>query len=147
MISKSIIRKNSFLIRKLIKSGRTDLDIISLILCESHFRKKNDRVIEYIILPILFFISKKRFKKLSVGIAQIQLKHWIKIKNIKSPISFKSYLTYFSIIENYDVLKELIYYNLEDNYNDSRLIAFHTGETRKYHLSLFQDIKNQLNII
>jgi hypothetical protein len=144
MIAESIIKKNSFLVRKLIYSGRTDLNIIALILCESHFRRNTHRVIEYCAMPILFLIAKERFNRLSIGIAQIQLKHWIRIKKNNSPISMKSYMSYFSIMENYDVLKELIQSNLEDGYNDSKLIAFHTGETRKYHFSLFQEIKNRI---
>ena len=144
MIAKSIIQKNSNLIRKLINSDRTDLNIIALILCESHFRKKTDRFVEYCVMPILFFINKSRFDSLSIGIGQIQLRHWIKINKKESPISIKSYLSYFSVIENYDILKELIQLNLENEYNDSKLIAFHTGETRKYHFRLFQELRNRI---
>lgn len=144
MIAELIIQKNSHLIKKLLHSGRTDLNIIVLILCESHFRKKADRILEYCAMPILFFIARNRFKRLSIGIGQIQLRHWIEIKRIKSPISFKSYYSYFSIQDNYDVLKELIQSNIGNEYSDSSLIAFHTGETRKYHFSLFQKLKTRM---
>jgi len=141
MIAESIIMKKSGLVSQLIQSGRTDLNVIALILCESYFRKDVDRFIEYCAMPVLFFINKKRFERLSIGIGQIQIRHWIKIKQPQSPFSIKSYSSYFSILENYDVLKELIQSNLDKGYNDSKLIAFHTGETRKYHFSLFQELK------
>lgn len=144
MIAELIIQKNSRLIKKLLHSGRTDLNIIVLLLCESHFRNKADRILEYCAMPILFLIARNRFSRLSIGIGQIQLRHWIEIKRIEAPISFRSYLTYFSIQDNYDVLKELIQANIGNEYSDSSLIAFHTGETRKYHFSLFQELKTRM---
>lgn len=144
MIAKSIINKNTFLIRKLVHSGRTDLNVIALILCESYFRKKKDRIIEYFAMPFLYLINRNRFNKLSIGIGQIQLKHWIKFKKNKSPISLSAYSSYFSVLNNYDLINELVKQNLNLDYTDSKLIAFHTGETRKYHFDLFQELKRQI---
>ncbi|MCJ8165253.1 hypothetical protein MKJ04_10395 [Pontibacter sp. E15-1] len=146
MIAKSIIKQNAFLIKKLIENGRTDLNVIALILCESYFRKTTDRLVEYLAMPFLYLLNKKRFESLSIGVGQIQLKHWIKVKKIQSPLSLNAYSSYFSVIENYDLLNELIKQNLGSRYNDSKLIAFHTGETRKFHFNLFQELKTQISI-
>ncbi|MGB1218291.1 MAG: hypothetical protein ACPG4W_00785 [Flavobacteriales bacterium] len=147
MIAELILRKNKLIVNKLIHSGRADLNIIALILCESHFRKRVDRIIEYLAMPILLFVSKKRFYRLSIGIGQIQLRHWKKINTGYSPISIYSYFTYFSVQKNYDILKELINMNLSKGYTDSKLIAFHTGETRNYHFALFQELKNKIKTV
>lgn len=144
MIAKIIINKNSALVSKLIQSGRTDLNVISLILCETYFRKNTDRLIEYVAMPFLLLINQNRFNRLSIGIGQIQLRHWMRIKHIKKPISIKSYLVYLSVLQNYDVIKVLIQSNLDQGNNDSKLIAVHTGETRKFHYDLFSEIKKLL---
>lgn len=146
MIAKSIVRKNEFLINKLVKSGRTDLNIIALILCESHFRKNHDRFVEYFSMPLLFLFKRKKFVKLSIGIGQIQIKHWNKLYNNQLPISIDAYLRYFSVFENYDLLKSLIEQNFNTNYSDSKLIAFHTGETRKYHFDLYRELKMRIKL-
>lgn len=147
MIAELIIRKNIRLVNKLIHSGRTDLNIIALILCESHFRKQLDRIIEYFAMPFLLYMNKDRFNRLSIGIGQIQLRHWIKVNKNDYPISINSYLSYLSVQKNYDVLNELINSNLNKGYTDSKLIAFHTGETRNYHLNLFQELKNKIKTV
>ena len=146
MISSKIYNQNSQLVYNLFKSGRNDINIIALILCESYFRKSLDRLIEYIAMPILFVFRKKRFSKLSIGIGQIQLKHWENIQEKQSPISINSFQKYLSTFENYDLLKMRVEENLGNDFSDSKLIAFHTGETRSFHYKLFQELKSRIKL-
>lgn len=140
-----IIKKNKKVIDCLINSGRTDINVIAIILCETYFRKKQDRIVEYFSMPFLFFLNYSRFQRLSIGIGQIQLRHWIRLKKISVPLSIESYLIYFSVKNNYDVLDNLISSNLKKGFSETELISFHTGESRKFHITLFIELKNKIN--
>ena len=126
----------------LLKSSKRDnINVISLILCEMHFNNFFKRRLEYMAWFLLSLIKSKRILTLSVGIAQVQIKHWIEHGFIRR--SFNDLKLFTCPLSNYDIVNKIIKHNV---YLDrSKLIAKFRGETRLYHLMLFEAIENKLN--
>jgi hypothetical protein len=137
--------KNNFTTLSILKTQKRDNpNIIALMLCELYFSSPGKRAIEY--LAWLFFTlikSNKRYS-ISVGVSQIQTRHWLSHKFISASGSLKNIFAFLNIISNYDLIEILFKdYDLK-SIDNSRLLAIYRGETRSYHLTLFNTLKRTL---
>lgn len=140
----SLINSNINIITNLKSSNRNDINIISLILCELHFSSKYKRVVEYFYWAFLYLLCAERVEFISVGVGQIQIRHWIRFEFIKNDKMFSSLKNFQNTRLNYDlILKIFDEFDLK-KLNDNQIIAIYRGEVRSYHLNLFKVLKKDL---
>ncbi len=111
----------------LLKSSRDDFDAIAIVLTEAFFRSKQIRLIEYICFQIFKHISRSRANIFSLGMAQVQARHW------RMPI------TLFGILSPMTAYDVTIKYWEENGWLGLPLpkkIARHVGELRFYYLNI-----------
>ena len=140
-----IFKKHIDLILRLGKLNRKNPNIIALMLCELHFSSPFKRWLEYSAWCFLTLIKSQKRYYISVGISQIQIRHWIEHKFISDKANFKNLVQFFKTNRNYDLMESLfISYDFKELSN-SNVIAIYRGEARAYHLSLFVEIKKRLS--
>lgn len=77
------LRRSREWVQDLLNAGYGRPDIIALLLVETYFRPTWKRFLEYAVLPILRLVANDRAEHLSVGLAQLQLRHWHRVaKNL-----------------------------------------------------------------
>lgn len=119
----------------LLRSGRSDPDLIAILMAESFFRPAWLRLCEYFWCHLLCLIDKKRAGYVSIGMAQVQLRHL----GAKPPIDIC-----FDPIVNYDILhryhcgKGSLHLPLQGK------IASHVGEVRGYYMKLILQSTQQI---
>lgn len=116
-----------------------DKTIVSLLITEMFFRRSFDRFVEYLAWIFIGFICPSKIEKLSIGIAQIQLKHWFSLGYINSlRPSWKSFCTITNPNINYNACKD---YLKREGYNSGfsllEITRLYTGRPRKYYLKIF----------
>ena len=74
-ISKQLL-KTKYLIDHSIETEAFDQAVASLLSTEMYFRRSLHRLVEYIAWIIYWVICPEKLGSLSVGLAQIQLRHW-----------------------------------------------------------------------
>jgi len=142
--NRHIIKHVSLLV--LLKSKKRDNPrIMTLILCEIYFTNFFKRQLEYVAWILLTLINSKRRLRLSIGIGQVQVKHWIDHEFISDEILFQNLKQIINPLVNYDLVKEIV--ESELNYGSIKLLSKFRGEARLYHLKLFQAIENRLNLL
>src|SRR5437868_14032897 len=97
------LKKHLGLLTILYQAGKRDLTIVSVILCEMYFTNYFKRQSEYLAWILLTFVRSKRRHKLSVGIAQIQIKHWIQFNFMTDNISYHNLCTMQNPYINYEL--------------------------------------------
>lgn len=63
--------------RRLGPTGRTDRWVLAIRATEAHFKGRGGRILECLAWPVLSVIRPARLAMLSLGVAQIQLRHWV----------------------------------------------------------------------
>lgn len=134
--------KNISKINFFLRNGRNDPVVLSLILSEMYFNSHLKRQIEYIAFVFLRIIFKARINRLSIGIAQIQIRYWQQYNYIKDHNVILSLAIVSNDLNNYDLVKEIIKNRLVKPINYSKLLADYRGESRAYHLKTFLELKN-----
>ena len=79
--------------------------------------------------------------KLSVGIAQIQIKHWHQYGFLDNENRFRALFIISNDLNNYDLAMEIVKDRLNEPINYSKILAYYRGETRAYHLKVFLELK------
>jgi len=133
--------RNLNLINYFIRKGRNDPHVITLILTEMYFNNIIKRQTEYLAFLLLRGLLKKRISKLSVGIAQIQIKYWYQYNLLKDQNIFKKLTIIGSELNNYDLAKMLINNKLHEPVDYSKILADYRGESRAYHMNVFLKLK------
>lgn len=117
------------------KTGRDDSDIIAIVLSEMYFSPPGKRFLEYCAWFLYSIVSHSRLNYLSLGISQIQLRHWAAsgaLCNTKASLS--SFLIVFNPLTNYDMAYALL---RDCNRNPKKLLGAYRGEARTYHLAVY----------
>jgi hypothetical protein len=63
--------------RRLGPTGRTDRWVLAIMATEAYFKRPTARLLECLAWPVLSVFWPARLATLSVGVAQIQLRHWV----------------------------------------------------------------------
>ena len=63
--------------RRLGPTGRTNRWVLAIMATEASFKRPSGRILEWIAWPVLSVVWPARLARLSVGVAQIQLRHWV----------------------------------------------------------------------
>jgi hypothetical protein len=111
----------------LLQSERRDLDVIAIVLTETFFRPKQIRLLEFLSFKILSFLGCSRANIVSLGMGQVQARHW------RMPI------TLFRILSPMAAYDVTIRYWEEHRWLGLPLpkkIARHVGELRFYYLEI-----------
>ena len=131
--SKRHLERWARIVPELFKSGRTDPEIVGILMTESFFRGPAWRLLEFLVYNLLVLIRRPRAKSISLGIAQVQARHWT------SKPHFDAIL---SAAHAYDTL--CIY--LRDHGRLSTClrnkVAVQVGEVRGYYLTLAENFTN-----
>lgn len=133
--------RNLNIINYFIRKGRNDPHVIALILAEMYFNNIIKRQSEYLAFLLLRSLFKKRISKLSVGIAQIQIKYWYQYNLLNDQNIFKKLAIISSELNNYDLAKMIIDNRLNEPVDCSKILADYRGESRAYHMDVFIKLK------
>jgi hypothetical protein len=68
--------------RRLGTTGRTDRWVLAIMATEASFKGPGGRILECLVWPVLSVIWPARLARLSVGVAQIQLRHWVSLGHL-----------------------------------------------------------------
>jgi len=114
--------------------------IVAILATEDVFRPWTRRFVEYLAWAILSVIWPARARLLSVGLAQVQVRHWAGLGKMHSvwptPANM---LTAWSRNENYDVAEAYVRSRLGSAPWTAREIAKHyVGEARAWHVAVLQ---------
>ena len=127
-------------VARLRATGRTDPVVIGLLLTESFFRTRADRVAEYLAWICLSVVWPSRVRRLSVGIAQIQVRHWMRLDHWDS-FRISPLRLWRTLREetNYDACNRLMPDEVGQMHVPAqRVAAAYRGEARSYHLRVFE---------
>ena len=125
---------NHALIAHLRGAGRSETEVLALILTETFFRDKLHRILEYSAWIIFSMVWPARVGRLSVGISQVQLRHWVHLGYLQDPQPrFASLRTAMCPKANYDVCKSFLVSAGVELSNHRRMVTAYCGEGRAYH--------------
>lgn len=97
------------LINLMLKNGRNNSIILGIILTEMLFRNSKKRYVEYVYWIFCSYFYTKRLDKISIGISQIQIRHWRNNKYIvKNKFCIKSLKVILDPIANYDMCELIL---------------------------------------
>lgn len=125
-------------IKLLHKQGKNDTTVIAVLATESFFRPTLHRTFEYLYWLLLDSISIEKTKYISVGISQVQVRHWLESKLISSSTNQISTIMKFSNpFLNYDVCQYFLSkYQLNGN-SGKEIMKIYTGKTTRYHINIY----------
>ena len=132
------LNKHRYLVRKLQRSGRDTTLILSILLTESYFRNEQCRNTEYLAWLILNALGVRRAEYISLGIAQIQYRYWLRCSAFPSSClaRLKNFRDPFM---NYDVcLKYLHSKSGSSNISLCQLSELYTGRVQKYYMEVLR---------
>jgi len=113
--------------------------VLAIINTEMFFRSSKHRFVEYLAWIFLWLIQSKRVSTLSIGIAQIQIRHW---KDLGFITSYKPTLSNILTILNYKLnynacQKYIDKFNI-DNPSTQKIAKIYNGKPRKYYCSILE---------
>jgi len=127
------------------KTGRADSTIIATILSEMYFSPPKKRLLEYCMWLICSIIYPKRLNSLSLGISQIQLRHWTMHGLLKCHRPrLASFFILLNPLLNYDMT------NMHLGNCDkapTKLLGAYRGEARTYHLRVYSYFLQEINAL
>jgi hypothetical protein len=127
----------------LLASGRKNQVIIALMATESFFRPKLHRLAEVFCWLVLDILHSERSKYISVGISQVQVRHWHSAGIISGSDSRVSImLKFFSPFQNYDMCKYFIEMSGIQYGRTESIVYAYSGKTTKYHSLIFKHFLN-----
>jgi hypothetical protein len=89
--------------RRLGPTGRTDRWVLAIMATEAYFKRPFGRLLEGLAWPVLSIVWPARLKTLSVGVAQIQLRHWVDLGQLSGlRFTFPRLWRVLSLRRNYD---------------------------------------------
>jgi hypothetical protein len=136
-ISNQLLRTKYYLDYSL-RTQAFDRAVASLISTEMYFRGSLHRFMEYIAWIIYWLVRPNKLYGLSVGVAQIQLRHWCNLGFIRS---FSPSIGHLRIITdptaNYKACKKyLLARGYSDELSSNELACLYTGSARKYYVTV-----------
>lgn len=140
------VYSNKYLVDYLFKNSRNDIVVVAIILTEMYFNNLTKRYIEYIAFVGLFWLFPKRINLLSVGIGQIQIRHWRQLGFINKEEILKAVIKFTNPLLNYDIIDQIISDSKVHRSDKSKVIAIYRGETRAFHFHVFNQIINTLEV-
>jgi hypothetical protein len=146
-MASKIINDNFAIISILVNRKKINCSIIALMLCETHFSSAFKRIVEYFLWFILTIINCEKRFYISVGIGQIQIRHWLFYGLINDKINVSNFSKFINIVSNYELIEIILVENLIIDSDDSKLVGIYRGESRAYHLALYSELKKQLNAL
>lgn len=121
------------MLHHLIATGRKDPAVLAILFTESFFRDSIARSIEYVAWLFLVAVGHRRADSISVGLAQIQVRHWVHFGYGRS---WWSLLHFTDPIANYDVCAALVD-EVRESGDHRALLARYTGKTTVYHHKVY----------
>jgi len=150
MISNHIAKMSPIIIY-LVRSGRFNTYVLSLLATETFFRDRLQRMLEFFAWIVLSIFWPSRVSTLSIGVAQVQIRHWISLGFLQSPRPhIRSLMTVLDPKVNYDVCHAYLRKHEVDQTSNMQDIALiYRGAARgHYTLALatcFKQLDNLLN--
>jgi hypothetical protein len=135
------LHENLPVLKRLCREKKQDKTVLALVLCEMYFTSRVKRLLEYGAWLVLTLLCSKRRHLISVGIGQIQIRHWIEQGYITDRVSILNFNVLSDPSANYDVAQKLVNCSL----THTKLLASYRGEARAYHLKVYQEIRKQLD--
>ncbi|MFH1008954.1 MAG: hypothetical protein V1800_15885 [Candidatus Latescibacterota bacterium] len=122
----------------LLANGRRDAVVIATMATESFFRPALHRSIESLYWFALDIIAPEKAKYISVGISQVQVRHWKETGVISCSVSRISTLFKFhNPLINYDVCTSFIGKASIRHESTENILREYTGKTTRYHALVF----------
>lgn len=122
------------LVARLRASGRSNSVVLSVVLTEMLFRDATHRLYEYAAWLVLSALGSRRVGTLSVGIAQVQLKHWTQHGKLPSTqFSLRSLGIVATPEQNYDVCRGYLESAGILRGTWRQITAAYRGEARGFH--------------
>jgi len=137
------VRRHLREIMQLLRNGRCNPVVISVMLTEAYVRDSLHRLFELAAWPALYLFWPARLHCLSVGISQVQIRHWISLGFLKSHIpSLPSVLTVLNLESNYDVCEAYLKQALGSSYWEaSRVAAVYCGRPQRYYTVVLTEMQ------
>jgi hypothetical protein len=115
--------------RRLGTTGRTDRWVLAIMATEASFKGPGGRILECLVWPVLSVIWPARLARLSVGVAQIQLRHWVSLGQLPgmrfTPARLRRVL---SLQSNYDACAAYLHARARlDRLDVSTAVRLYTG--------------------
>lgn len=129
-------------------NDRKEISILAVLATESFFRPFFHRYMEYLYWFINDIFGTAKTDFISVGIAQIQIRHWKTLGIISSNESrFSKLLKFINPLINYDLCKKYLSDQKTNIQTDEKLLKIYTGNTTNYHAFVFKYFSNRLSKI
>lgn len=112
-------------ISRLTSSQRTDHDVIAIMMTESHFRGSGFRLLEYMAFRILRAINHRRADTISLGVGQVQARHW---RTAPTFWNFDSEECAYDLIASSFAGKPMLSFQEK--------VAIHVGEVRGHYMAI-----------
>lgn len=136
MIDAKLAKNMTFLIHVL-KIKNYSPYVLAIINTEMFFRSSKDRTVEYFAWIFLWLIQSKRVSTLSIGVAQIQMRHW---KTLGFISSYKPTLSNVLTILNYQINYRACEKYMEkfdiNKLSTEEIAKIYNGNMRKYYCSI-----------
>ena len=124
----------------LISHNRRDPLVLALLAAESFFRPTIHLFFESIYWILMDMFNSNRADYISVGISQVQIRHWRAAGIISCSTSrFSSLLKIYNPLLNYDACKSLIGTTNYSVDHQDKILDFYTGKTTRYHKLVFNN--------
>jgi len=115
--------------RRLGPTGRTERWVLAIMAAEACFKRPGGRILECIAWPVLSVVWPARLERLSVGVAQIQLRHWVSLGYLSgmrfTPFRLRRVL---SLESNYDCCAAYLHERVQlDRLDIPTAVKLYTG--------------------
>lgn len=146
MMMKQHINKFAPLIVSLINSGRSNPYVLAMLITECYFRNSFHRTLEYLAWILLYKLCPSRELKLSVGLAQVQVRHWINLKFIgSSQPSFSTLQKALNPYVNYDICLAYLEDSLKEGASLGELALIYRGRVGQHHYKVLETAYRYIN--
>lgn len=134
----SQLLETKYLVDYSIRTQAFDRAVASLLSTEMYFRRSVHRLIEYIAWIIYWLVCPHKLYRLSVGMAQIQLRHWRDLGFIRSMSPTPENLRLITDpTTNYMACRKyLVARGYTPGISSKELARLYTGSARKYYVSV-----------
>lgn len=111
---------------------------LAMLATETFFRRAEMRSLEYLVWPVLYVVRRRRVSTLSVGLSQVQLRHWVRLGFLSSELpTLESYRRVMSLELNHDVALSYLQQHLAGEPWSTKAVArCYVGEARAYYVSV-----------
>jgi hypothetical protein len=122
------------------RTGRSDKSVWALLGTEMFFRSPARRLLEYAAWCVLRVVSPTTAVRVSVGVSQIQVRHWMSLGHLSPNSGVAQALRQFLSLEaNYDVAFSFLAHNMPgEGRAPQSLAAAYVGEARFYYMRILE---------